>query len=76
LIDNGKGVFTKVVAGRLQVKCPYNGEFVLFAHRMDGRWRNRTEMWSFRTYQFREVATKLNELFGTKLKVTKDPRNA
>lgn len=66
-IDQGNGVFTQVVAGRLQVKSPFCPEFLMFAHTQDGRWRKRSGIWSFKVRQYRAVALALNRIYGTSI---------
>ena len=63
-------VTIKHVSSRIQVWCPYHEEFVLEAHRLEGKWKKRTQMWSFERYQYPKVARVLNRLFNADLKIT------
>jgi hypothetical protein len=57
-------VLTRVAAGRIQVTVPFTEEFVKEAHHMGGRWRKRTEMWSFRASVRPRLFEVLDNLYG------------
>ena len=67
--DHGHGVKTRVVSSRIHVICPYNEAFILAAYSVDGRWRRRSQIWSFNRVVFPKIARSLNAIFGTRIRV-------
>jgi len=55
---------------RVQVFIDYDSEFILEAHRLDGRYRKASQMWSFKRDQYPQVAEVLNRLYGAGLPIT------
>lgn len=49
---------------RVQVICPYSDEFVVEAHKLGGRWRHRSQIWSFPLNSRWRVAQILVRLWG------------
>ena len=69
-MDNGRGVHTRMVMSRLQVWVPFNPKFVEFCRDIEGaRWKKRSNIWSFHSYDFPKVAKALNEIYGTSIKL-------
>lgn len=52
------------VSKRIQVTCPYDERFVVGAHTLGGRWRQRTGIWSFPFHQEGQVRTLLQQVFN------------
>lgn len=67
--DQGHGVRTRMQGKRFQVHTPYDQDWIVQAHHMEGRWRNRSTIWTFPRYNYQRVAKALNEIFGTHLPV-------
>jgi len=61
--------YIKTVSGRLQVYAPFNDGFRLAALDAGGKYRKRTQMWSFRRDQYPKVAAICNRFLGMKLKI-------
>lgn len=57
-------VLVRQVGNRLQVTVPYSESFVLQAHKIGGRWRKRSEMWSFPVSLRRELLGAISAIFG------------
>lgn len=72
MTDLSRSVHIKTAASRLQVFCPWNAQFVDFAHRLGARWRKRTQMWSFKRHQYPDVAKQLNKIYGTEFKINNE----
>jgi hypothetical protein len=60
----GRGVFTRTQGSRFQVRAPYNPAFPVEAHKLNGRWRKRSAMWSFARHDYAKVAAIVNKLYG------------
>jgi len=56
----------RLVHSRLQVQVPYDADWVVEAHRLKGRYRSRTQMWSFYRQQYLDVAAAIHKVFGVK----------
>lgn len=60
----------KRAGSRIQVHhAPYNAEFVVAAHELDGRWKKRSQVWSFPSHNYPKLAEVCNRLYGTDFKV-------
>lgn len=59
----------KFQGSRMQVFTDYNPDWVLEAHSLEGRYKKRSRMWSFRRDQYPQVAKAVNRIFGTKLPI-------
>lgn len=57
-------VLFKVQGERLQVSAPHNPEFVTGARELDGRWRHRTQQWSFPLVSKRLVKELAERVYG------------
>lgn len=61
-----KGIVIKfrAVGRRFQVESPYNQEFILAAHQMEGRWRRRSRVWSFPRASYLKVTLAVCRIYG------------
>ena len=50
--------------GRVHVSAPYRTEFIQAAHRLNGRWRPRSRVWSFPPEAHKEVLAVCKEIYG------------
>lgn len=57
-------MIVKYSGSRMQVTAPYTEEFVLEAHRLGGRWRKRSGMWSFPEPVHRLVILHIKRIYG------------
>lgn len=57
-------VLIQYAGSRMQVTAPFTEEFLLEAHRLGGRWRTRTGMWSFPEPVHKLVLLHLKRIYG------------
>lgn len=67
--DRGQGVRTRMQSTRFQVSAPYSVDFVTKAHDLGGRWKRRSQIWSFDRSKYFDVARVINSCYGTSLPV-------
>lgn len=60
----GGVVGTRRIGTRVQVKVPYNKDFIVAAHHMKGRWRGRSKVWSFPDNCLGDLQQALREVYG------------
>ena len=60
-----EGVEVRRVMTRIQVRAPYNKRFLVKAHDLGGRWRNRLHIWSFPEGKYADVLETCNALYGS-----------
>ena len=52
---------------RVQLRVPYNKDFIEEAHNLAGRFRTRTMMWSFRVSQIQLLKAAVRRIFNEPL---------
>lgn len=57
-------VLIRYVSSRMHVVAPYTDEFVIQAHRLGGRWRKRSGVWSFPEPVHKLVIYHLKRIYG------------
>lgn len=57
-------VLVRYVGSRMQVTAPYSEAFILEAHRLGGRWRTRSKVWSFPEPVHKLVILHIKRIFG------------
>lgn len=57
-------VCVRKVDSRIQVSAPYRDEFVTEARKLGGRWRYRSEVWSFPGSVIRELDALITRIYG------------
>jgi len=57
---------------RFQVYIDYDPEFIIEAHRLNGRYRRASRMWTFEREKYSQVVAVLNRLYSAGLPPT-DP---
>ena len=61
--------FVRLRMSRLQIAVDYDPAFILEAHRLGGRYKKRSQVWSFDREQYSEVAKWLNREYGAGLHI-------
>ena len=69
ITEGANGVKFWFVSSRLQVSAPFNTNFVVFAHSLEGKWRKRSGIWSFQRYQYRQVVEALNRIYSAGIEI-------
>lgn len=57
-------VLVRFVGSRMQVTAPYSDDFVKVARRLKGRWRKRSEVWSFPESVHEFVLWHIHDIYG------------
>lgn len=65
----GVAILHSTNGNRWQVQSPYSADFVLGAHQLEGRWRKRSQCWTFPSHNYSKMVALCNTVYGTKFKV-------
>lgn len=64
----GKGdsprIWIREVGSRIQIRVPYSSSFVAGAHRLSGRWRKRSHLWSFHKDRREKLYELIQSIYG------------
>lgn len=64
--DRGEVQVTRNVS-RIQLSAPYSEDFRQAAHDLNGRWRKKTQVWSFNDMSWPRLRAAVLDIYGVEL---------